>query len=82
MEVQPIVDEAQRGQKMDFQSPGIESPGGRAPGIGRAGGQAPMKQTSWGRVWVLKLQGLNKESWLGLGIGALPRGVKRNDLAL
>jgi hypothetical protein len=32
---------------------------GRAPEVTVAVGQAPMKQASWGRAWVVKPQGLN-----------------------
>jgi hypothetical protein len=54
----------------------IQSPGGGASGTGSAGGQAPTKQASWERAWVLKLRGLSKMSLLGLtgALSGVPEG--------
>jgi hypothetical protein len=63
VKVQTIIVKALQGQKMDFQSQArqrIESLGGRAPGAGSAGGEASVKQASWGRAWVVKPKRFNK----------------------
>jgi hypothetical protein len=57
--------------------PGGQGRGEMAPGVTIAGEQLPTKQTSWGRAWVVKTQGLSKKSRLGLGVGGLPGGVRR-----